>query len=52
MDSSFAANELGQFPCGLFLAPTFRTIFLLDSIESVEMYPPHRAHVFPLVAGI
>ena len=37
MDSSFAANELRQFPCGLFLAPTFRTILLLNGIEPVEV---------------
>jgi len=37
MDSSFAANELRQFPCSLFFAPSFRTVFLLDGIEPVEI---------------
>ncbi len=37
MDSSFAANELGQFPRSLFLSPTFRTILLLDGIEPIEV---------------
>jgi len=37
MDSSFAANELRQFPGGLFLAPSIRTILLLDGIQPVEV---------------
>jgi len=37
MDSSFAANELRQLSCSLFLAPSFRTVFLLDGIEPVEV---------------
>jgi len=37
MDSSFAANELRQFSCSLFFAPSFRPVFLLDGIEVVEV---------------
>ena len=37
MDPSFAADKPGQSPCGLFFAPTFRTVFLLDDIQPVEV---------------
>ena len=37
MDSSFAANELRQFPCGLFLAPSFRTVLPLNGIQPIEV---------------
>ena len=37
MDSTFAANELRQFPRSLFLSPTFRTILLLDGIQPIEV---------------
>jgi hypothetical protein len=37
MDSSFAANELRQFPGCLFLAPSIRTVFFLDGIQPVEI---------------
>ena len=37
MDSSFAANELRQFPCSLFFAPSFRTVLLLDGVQPVEV---------------
>ena len=37
MDSSFAANKLGQFSGGLFLAPAFRTVLFLDDIQPIEV---------------
>ncbi len=37
MDSSFAANELRKFLGGLFLAPSFWTVLLLDGIQSIEV---------------
>ena len=37
MDSSFAANELRQFLGGLFLAPSFWAVLLLDGVEPIEV---------------
>lgn len=37
MDSSFAANELRQFSCSLFLGPSFWAVLLLNGVQPIEV---------------